>query len=414
MKQYLDIITNEPAQIGHWIGFDKLTGLNNKWISQMLLSSQDYTLLAHRGSYKSTCLSIAMALWQIIKPNNNIIFLRKTDEDVKRSVREVEKMLRSDTFRYLVQQIYGVELKITESTMYSLTTNLKTSADGNSQLQGIGTGSSLTGKHADWVITDDIVNLKDRISPAERKRIKMIYAELQNIKNRGGRILNTGTPWHKDDAISIMPNVQRFNCYETNLINDSDLDALRQSMSPSLFAANYELKHIADSDALFKTAAQFTDNTFEIFGGIAHIDASYGGKDGTAFTILKTQHDKNIMFGKLWKKHVDDCLEEIEMLCEHFRVGTIHIENNADKGYLKEKIRSQRPTKGYHESTNKYIKISTYLRSQWNNIWWLAGTDMEYLGEIMDYTESAEHDDAPDSAASILRAAGRRQGFVTV
>lgn len=62
---------------------------------------------------------------------------------------------------------------------------------------GIGIGGSLTGKHADIVITDDIVNLRDRMSAAERERTIAVYRELQNIKNRGGRIINTGTPWHK-------------------------------------------------------------------------------------------------------------------------------------------------------------------------------------------------------------------------
>ena len=52
------------------------------------------------------------------------------------------------------------------------------------------------------------------------------------------------------------------------------------------------------------------------------------------------------------------------------------------------------PVRTYAEKENKYIKISTYLRKWWNNILWLEGTDPEYLSQIMDYTEDAEHDDA--------------------
>jgi hypothetical protein len=33
----------------------------------------------------------------------------------------------------------------------------------------------------------------------------------------------------------------------------------------------------------------------------------------------------------------------------------------------------------------------------------LEGTDPEYIDQILDYTENAEHDDAPDSAACICR-----------
>ena len=52
---------------------------------------------------------------------------------------------------------------------------------------------------------------------------------------------------------------------------------------------------------------------------------------------------------------------------------------------------------------NKFIKISTYLRSNWGKIKFLEDTDPEYINEILDYTEDAEHDDSPDSLASILR-----------
>ena len=48
------------------------------------------------------------------------------------------------------------------------------------------------------------------------------------------------------------------------------------------------------------------------------------------------------------------------------------------------------------------MKIVSYLRQYWNQIEWLEGTDPDYLNEILDYTENAEHDDSPDSAASLI------------
>ena len=87
-----------------------------------------------------------------------------------------------------------------------------------------------------------------------------------------------------------------------------------------------------------------------------------------------------------------------------FRAGSISCEKNADKGYLAKELRglgySVNP---YDESMNKFVKISTYLRSKWKNIVWLEDTDPEYINEILDYSEHAEHDDSPDSAASLLR-----------
>lgn len=265
-------------------------------------------------------------------------------------------------------------------------------------------------KHADIVVTDDIVNLKDRISRAEREKTKTQYMELQNIKNRRGRFINTGTPWHKEDAISLMPNVKRYDCYSTGLIARDKLEKLRSQMSDSLFAANYELKHIADKDAMFQNP-QFVSDESLIYDGVAHIDAAYDGADGTAFTIFHKLPDGRIIgFGKRWDKHVDDCLTQISLLHKKYRAGTIENEDNADKGYLKKELKDiGLPVHGYHESMNKFVKISTYLRKNWSDIYWLEDTDPEYINEILDYSEYAEHDDSPDSAASLLRKMQKKQ-----
>lgn len=403
--EYLDLVTDEPYIIGQKVGFKDLTILHNEWIKNIMgiNSNKDYTLLAHRGSYKTTCLTIAVSLMLILEPNKNIIILRKTDSDVKEVIKQICKIMNSKLYLFLVKAIYGIDLVFREVSAFNLSTNLATYTKGTSQILGLGIKTSITGKHADTIITDDIVNLKDRISKPERELTRLSYMELQNIKNRGGRIVNTGTPWHKEDCISIMPNVHKYDCYQTNLITRDKLEQIRGTMSPSLFCANYELKHIADSECMF-TNPIFTNNNDLILGGIAHIDASYGGADGTAFTILKQYGDKFIVFEMRWNKHVDDCLNIISNYMRIYKAGTIYCERNADKGYLAKELRNRGfIANDYQESMNKFIKISTYLKKNWDNITFLECTSPEYINEILDYTENAPHDDSPDSLASLLR-----------
>ena len=408
-KQALDFLYYEPYKIGHWVGFKDLTELHNEWLRSFLYAEENQTLLAHRGSYKTTDLSLFLAIHCIIRPNENVMFFRKTDDDVTEVMTQSQKILQSCVMQKIVNDLYGTDLQLLKENNSEIHTNLCTTAKGISQVVGLGIGTSITGKHADIVVTDDIVNLKDRISRAERERTKIQYMELQNICNRGGRFINTGTPWHKEDAISIMPNVKRYDCYSTGLITREKLEQLRQSMSDSLFAANYELKHIADKDAMFQNP-RFTNEREQIYGGMAHIDAAYDGEDGTAYTIFNQLSEGRIIgFGKRWDKHVDDCLREISAFHKMFRAGSISCEKNADKGYLAKELRGL----GYHvntysESMNKFVKISTYLRSKWNEIVWLEDTDSEYINEILDYSEYAGHDDSPDSAASLLRKIEKR------
>ena len=402
-KQWLDLVKHKPYAFGIESGFTDLEDIHNEWIKSFLFSTEDMTLQAHRGSYKTTCLSIAMALMIIIYPRENIIFLRKADDDVKEIIVQTAKLLNSEMFQSLSVALYNTPIMLVKESAYEIDTNLKASSRGTAQLIGVGTGASLTGKHAGIVVTDDIININDRISKAHRERTKYVYQELQNIKNRGGRFINTGTPWHKDDAFTLMPNLIKYDCYSTGLIQDDTLQKIRNAMSPSLFAANYELKHIADADSMF-TSPTIDDgsNTHKIYNGVAHIDASYGGSDGTAFTILNRHEDGYIyVYGDLKHKHIDDVLHVFEAKRSAYQAGTLFNETNADKGYLNKKI--SRPTKTYHEKMNKYIKISTYLRENWDKIIFVADTSREYINQILDYTENAEHDDAPDSLASLIR-----------
>lgn len=403
-KAVLDLLWNEPYKIGHWVGFKDLTTLHNEWLRSFLYADKDQTLLAHRGSYKTTDLSLFLAIHTAIDPNENVMFFRKTDDDVTEVLVQTQKILKAGCMQQIVRTLYGTDLQFLKENNSEIHTNLCTSTKGVSQVVGLGIGTSITGKHADIVVTDDIVNLKDRISKAERERTKTQYMELQNIRNRGGRFINTGTPWHKEDAISIMPNVRRYDCYSTGLISREKLEKLRRSMSDSLFSANYELKHIADANAMFKEP-KFTGETKALFGGLSHIDAAYGGGDSTAFTAFRDLPDGRIIgLGKRWAKHVDDCLTEIQALQGRFRLGSVACEKNADKGYLAKELQKNGLSPFlYSETTNKFIKISTYLKQNWERIEWLTETDPEYINEILDYSEFAEHDDCPDSAASLLR-----------
>lgn len=393
-----------PAAIGRMIGFKDLTDeLHGKWMQNIIYGDTDYTLQAHRLSYKSSCLSVALAMWCVLNHGKNAIFMRKTDTDVIESIAQAQKVMENEAFRHMAEILMDSPVYLTTGNASNMTVSTYDSPRGAEQLVGCGCGGSLTGKHANLIVCDDVVNLQDRISKAEREKTKAIVRELRNIVTRDGRIVFIGTPWHKEDAFSLVATPERFDCYSTGLISEEKLKNLREAMTASLFAANYELRHIASDDVIF-TSPQTDADPALAEQGICHIDASYGGEDGTAFTICKKSGGKYYIYGRLWQKHVDDCLPEIIRLRKAFNAGIIYCERNADKGYLAKTLRDKgERADTYHEKTNKFVKITSYLKSEWKNVVFVAGTDAEYINQICDYTENAEHDDAPDSAASIVR-----------
>lgn len=407
-EETIALLENDPVVIGRAVGFKDLTEMHNEWLKKWLWDDKDITIQAHRGSYKTSDLAVFLALAVLVYRNKNIIFLRKTDTDVAEIIRTTARIMRSGAYQKIGRNLYGLTPIVQKETASEIHTNLYNGISGASQIVGIGLGGSLTGKHADIVVTDDIVNIKDRVSRAERERTKLMYQELQNIKNRGGRIINTGTVWHKEDAFSLMPNIEKYTCYDTGLMTKEEIKHLRESMTPSLFSANYELKHIADENALF-TDAKFTADTTAIYDGICHIDAGYGGEDSTAFTVIADKGDRLVVFGRKYQKHAEDCLDDILRLKAKYRAGTTWTERNADKGYLDKSLKQRGDISNtYHEKMNKHIKISTYLKENWGKVYFLDETDPEYIAEILDYTEHAQHDDCPDSLASAIRQLGKK------
>lgn len=402
-KQILDLLWERPIEIGHWVGFKDLTDINNEWLRSFLYETEDQTLQGHRGSFKTTTLSLFFAIHAVIKPNESILFFRKTDSDVNEILRQTSNVLHSGCMQQIVRILYGKDLALLVDKNSEITTNLTTTIKGQNQIVGLGIGTSITGKHADIVVTDDIVNIKDRVSSAERERTKIAYQELQNIKNRGGRFINTGTPWHKDDAFTLMPNPKKYDCYSTGLMTEKQISDLRLHMTPSLFAANYELKHIADENVLFPEPVQSAEPD-HVRNGICQLDSAFYGEDYTAFTIMSYEDGHYYTFGKIWRKHVEDCYGEILNLYTAHACGKMYIEKNADKGMVARDLKNIGiRTVNYDEHMNKHIKIATYLKAIWAEIVFVEGTDPEYIEQICDYTEEAEHDDAPDSAASLAR-----------
>ena len=82
-----------PVALCHELGYKQITEMHGEWIRKMVCGTEDMTLQAHRGSYKTTCLGVAIAEMMIYYRDKNIIFLRKTDTDVVEVIKNVDRIL---------------------------------------------------------------------------------------------------------------------------------------------------------------------------------------------------------------------------------------------------------------------------------------------------------------------------------
>jgi hypothetical protein len=413
----LDLIVNHPVEIARGFGWKKLyreeeSPMHNDWLKMLIFPEKDLLLMANRESYKTTCVISAIAIRMILMPQYTIAFFRKTDDDIKEVINGVRKCLGSEMAMGICHNLWGVELELTQESTIQITTNLFKQARGSAQLTGMGIGGSLVGKHFDIIYTDDIVTNKDRASRAEREATKKAYGELGNVLNDKpvgakycGVLVSTGTPWHKNDAHTKMPEPLKYNIDVTGLPSREKIERQKRILSKSEFTANYYLEHVSDEGKVF-TDPKFTKDKSRVMYGSMQIDCAFGGDNYTALTIMNKEDatETYYAFGIVWDRHVKECYGDILKLYKEFKVDMCYIEDNADKGYVEQELDSMGMyCKGYHENQNKHVKIQTHLYSLWQDIYWLDTTDPDYLIQIMDYEQDAEPDDAPDSCASLLR-----------
>jgi hypothetical protein len=89
---------------------------------------------------------------------------------------------------------------------------------------------------------------------------------------------------------------------------------------------------------------------------------------------------------------------------KRLRLGRLYTETNADKGYSARAFKKLGASVvPYPETQRKHVKIVTYLKAAWPDIIFCEGTDEAFIDQICDYTEDSEHDDAPDSLASLCQ-----------
>jgi hypothetical protein len=320
--------------------------------------------------------------------------------------RAIANIFAKEELKILQSAIWGKRvLKIQENEM-GLVFNVGNRSREQPHLRAIGSGSSVTGSHADDIIFDDVITLADRLSQKERQRTKIFVSEVAaNVLNPGGRLIFLGTKWHKDDAwvdIEKYTNIRKYKLSDGSInMTQQEISEKKQRIAPLLWNANYEL-NADDMETLIFREPQFGVfplDEWKRHRVIMHIDASYGGSDTTAVTIKAGQHIIGFLFDK-----IQDKMDFVCGLWNRYKVSEGFCEENADKGYLAAEFnRLNLGFSSYFESQNKANKIMTHLYKEWRYLVWDYETSEEYMQQIINWEIDAKGDDAPDSAATICR-----------
>ncbi len=398
------------------LGYDKLEPIHSHWIKHIWLSNKDSSIQAFRGSYKTSAIVIVGTIWYLLfNPEARILLVREEGKIAKKVLLAIRQMYKRPPLQRIYREMYGIKnLSFTKETEISITLPLKRRSTPEGNIEVMGLDWSATGNHYDRIHPDDIITIRDRISAPKRELTARFIGESINLIDPGGVRSWSGTPWHKGDGWKLLPTPIKYSIHNLKL-SEFTPEVIQKKrtdrgMTTSLFAANYELQHIASEDSLFDDPRY---GEWKITGTAqSQLDSKYKGKDTMALTLMYRGEGEDIHgYGKLWTSNVISKYDEIASIWKMNKVGTMHIEYNSDKGLASIELSKKGVlTEDYDENQNKHVKIVGYLHKFWKNIKWAPQTDNEYLNQITDYAEGQEPDDAADSAASCLK----RMGFIGV
>ena len=412
-----------PHIMGWLAGKNDLTQMHSQWAWDLwgAPTGVHTGIQAHRGGFKTTILVEVGILWHLLaNPNDSVMLVRETWTESCKTLKAISKYFEVPEIKALFAVAHGIEPRMIVNKTGQITFNFKKNITKEGSIDAYGGASVPTGAHYDRILIDDLITVNDRISRAKRELSKDIIREITvNIINRGGSVHFVGTPWHKDDGWQLVSDagvdIKKHNCYETGLISPQELAKLKSMTTASLFAANYELKHLSDEGAIF-TDPVFGDWDFSVpYQWVAaHIDAKFQGDHYNALTIAskRKMDDKIQIHGQVFTEHVEKIVPRVKDILYKFKCTKIHIEENPDKGFVANLFENNEPSRlkirparvsRYHESMNKHVKIVTYGSLYWPRLIFTNSTDTQYLSHVLDYREFELPDDAPDSMASLMR-----------
>ena len=412
----LKLIANNPHIFGQALGYKKLSKLHGYFIHTAFDEKlgSEVLIQAHRNSYKTTSLSVVGVIWYLLfNPNATFMLLQKESGKAQALVNEIIRHYEGDFLGRLYWDLFGIKkIKTKNWSQQSLTLSTRGNIGKEGSIDAMGLSGGYTGYHYNYIMGDDLVTIVDRTSKAERERTKIQIGELKNIPQLGtGRIVFSGTPWHKEDAHIRMPKPKIKWSLQDSLkskyfpeITKQQIDTWRMQ-GASLFAANYDLEHISDEMRLIPDPQYGWVPNLQCVGAI---DPAFSGSHFSSLTIAGKRTDLvdglYYLRGWIWRRDITELVDEIIALLKKYNVGSLFFENNADKG-ASAKIFSQKWTavESYAESTNKHIRIIRDVKMNWDKMRFAPDCSPEYINQMLDYQENQEPDDAIDSCAKAMK-----------
>lgn len=338
-------------------------------------------ILAPRGHGKTEQIAIGRVLWELgQQPNLRIKLVCQSDPVARERLITLAAYIRHNPFLRRVFPLLRPQpgLPWTQSQI----TVERSHRRKDPSVEALGILTSATGKRADLIIFDDVVDFRNAIAlPALRETIKAAFwGNWMNMLEPDGRLIYIATPWHRQDLTAELMSNREFSflcqpidqAYTSLWPEKWPQEALLRreaEIGRREFARAFRLLALSQEEVLFpwpllagvidrSLSPQDLDPFWPRFIGVDLAISTLPGADYTAFLVLAVdgcgrRYPLEALRGRLSSIETAKALGE---LCRRHQPQLVLVESNAYQKALLEwmgETQPAMPLKPYVTGTQK-------------------------------------------------------------
>lgn len=441
-----DILGLSQAKEGKRSRFDPRW---HKWLAGRLNKNEDSLILVPRGHMKSTMLKIKVIQLILQNPMIRIGLFSRTAGLVEEQLADIKRMLATPLLRrYFPEIIPEPGPKYSgwhKSTQNQLTTRRNPDfgrIPQEEQIEAWGMGATITGRHYDVLVLDDIINEQSISTPEQMQKVRDYYSYLQAIKEPDGFELIVGTRYHYSDiyGVIIKENWFKNRVWTRRAIEDGKpiykfftlamLNRIKKRVGPYVWSCQYENNPIPKELQIFPPPyPEFEMLPTGSYDYYMTIDPAFTAKrdsDYTAIVVcaLNKESKLYVVEAKPFRLPGDQIAEIIVKMVAKYKPRKIGLESGFHESlqYIIELKRSEYERK-YQETLpmaiiplvqprniSKEARIDRTLGSFLRDGRILIHRDATELKVQMEHFPRGDHDDLPDALSMQFQVIERFKG----
>jgi len=211
-----------------YLGYrDLVKGLHDD-MCEMLMNDEPVFFMIPRGHLKSSLVTIAKTLWDIIiNPNRRVLIANAIFSKAIEFIYEIKQHSNKVELYSLFPEIFW-EKPEKESPCWKRDALQFKTLDKfvlpSPTIQAMGIDGSIAGRHAEKIIFDDVENENNWDTPEKLQMLKNRYLQISKAVLIGGGLkIMAGTPYGKDDFYSWILDNEDYKLYKRAVIENETL-----------------------------------------------------------------------------------------------------------------------------------------------------------------------------------------------